>query len=68
MKKKLAMLAAVSLTAGVLIAGCGGSKGDTKKSDAPWKPEKDVRINTGAVTACPPNQADTLCRPSGQSE
>ena len=44
MKKKLAMLAAVSLTAGVLIAGCGGSKGDTKKSDAPWKPEKDVRI------------------------
>ena len=44
MKKKLAMLAAVSLTAGVLLTGCGGSKGDTQKSDAAWKPEKDVRV------------------------
>lgn len=40
MKKKLAMLAAVSLTAGVLIAGCGGSKGDTKKVMLPGNRKK----------------------------
>lgn len=45
MKKKLAVLAAAAFTAGILLSGCGGSKGsDTKSSSAAWKPEKDVKI------------------------
>lgn len=45
MKKKLAVLAAAAFTAGILLGGCGGSKGsDTKSSSAAWKPEKDVKI------------------------
>lgn len=41
MKKKLAVLAAAAFTAGILLSGCGGSKGgDTKSSSAAWKPEK----------------------------
>ena len=45
MKKKLALLAAAAVAAGILLGGCGGSKGsDTKSSSAAWKPEKDVKI------------------------
>ena len=36
MKKKLAVLAAAAFTAGILLSGCGGSKGGgTKKNPAP---------------------------------
>ena len=45
MKKKLAVLAAAAVAAGILFSGCGGSKnGGTKSSSAAWKPEKDVKI------------------------
>ena len=45
MKKKLAVLAAAAVAAGILFSGCGGSKnGGTKSSSAAGKPEKDVKI------------------------
>ena len=70
MKKKLAVLAAAAFTAGILLSGCGGSKGsDTKSSSAAWKPEKDVKIivayKAGScllyASAC--QQRQEVCRP-----
>ena len=68
MKKKLAVLAAAAFTAGILLSGCGGSKGgDTKSSSAAWKPEKDVKIivayKAGSGTDTGARQRQKVCRP-----
>lgn len=72
MKKKLALLAAAAVAAGILLGGCGGSKGsDTKSSSAAWKPEKDVKIivayksrfRYGYRRASAGQQCQEVCRP-----
>lgn len=42
MKKKSFLLAALALTASLLLSGCGGKKNIEVKDD--WKPQKDVKI------------------------
>ena len=43
MKKKLVLLAAAVVAAGLLVGGCGKGATKTDTSGA-WKPEKDVKI------------------------
>lgn len=44
MNKKLVWFGMAAVAAGLLIGGCGGKASSDNKSDAAWKPTKDVKV------------------------